>query len=462
MVSILPSGTPSSLIGQDVGRALQSILPQAVQQGYNRGMLQKNLGDIRNLANSQNSNPLDITLAAMQAGAGIPGSERYLGQIIPMLQQLAMAKSSQNAPLAGERNIQRDRTLIEPLGKSEQLPNFLGNKESSQFFPTNLGPQGGPGNVPQESTQRVKEPLLATSEYPSAAKKLAQEKTAAGIPTTAREALAEVKENEKAKAAYNDQIDKELQQRTQGQQIYGDRSVDYLTKLFPENSPYMTDELKSIFQKKGEIASRRGDSEADINRYLANEAKLFKNAIVNAEKDVSAPRLLQTIASKINGNYKGFEQAASDVRKHLQPLIDLGLFDTARRILSNKGYGIEEREQILHPLDISSISSINQLPNVKSGFLPGKNFKKDQINLEDIKSTLFNIKKNDPDFSPVLARKAFEDKGYDWRSFKDAWNEALNEGLELTDDQRIQSGNLDTPPLNQLDRLLEGLNLIGR
>jgi hypothetical protein len=38
MVSILPSGrSPFDILGQDVGRALQGVLPQAVQQGYQRG-----------------------------------------------------------------------------------------------------------------------------------------------------------------------------------------------------------------------------------------------------------------------------------------------------------------------------------------------------------------------------------------------------------------------------------------
>ena len=66
-------------------------------------------------------------------------------------------------------------------------------------------------------------------------------------------------------------------------------------------------------------------------------------------------------------------------------------------------------------------------------------------------------------FSVVLARKIFEDKKYDSRIFKDALNELeQDEGFKLEPDQEKQRGNLDTPPLNRLEKILHGLGLQGR
>lgn len=468
MVSIIPSGTPSSLIGADVGRALQNVLPQAVGQGYNRGMLQKSLGNIKDISKDPNASPLDMLLATLQAGAGIPGSERYLAQLAPELMKFAQARRSQESPLAGEEQMQsRDRSPIDQQtqGQGQQLPNFLNQQQQpNQFFPNNIGAQGGPGNVPQAATTGQKRPILTREEKIPAAKQLSKQRTDAGIPTTAKEALDEINAAQEEDRLYNSEVDKELKQRVEGQKNYGQKAVDYLHGVYDKSTP----EMDAIFQKKGEEAAKRGDSEAEINRYLANEAKHFKNAIVNAEKDVSAPRLLENIASKVQGNYKNFEKAASDVTKHLQPLIDLGLYDTARGILRDKGYGVEEREAVLHPLSNQSKSIINQIPKYVAPLPPYKGGKfarsgeKPEVDLNPIKSSLIQMQQDDPNFSPVLARKAFEDKGYDWKDFGNAWNELLKEGFTPSVDQKTQSGNLDSPPLNFLDKILHGLNLIGR
>jgi len=458
MTSILPPQRSSwDVIGDLLGQNLQQSLPGAIQQGYNRGQLKNSIDEISRLSKSPESSPLDIMLSAMKAGAGIPGSERYLGQIIPELMKVAEANKSQKVRLPGEESTQP--------AQRNNLPNFLNQPTQAQtqpeFFPTNVGPQGGPGQVPQEATAGIKQPLFTVTELIPKAKELAAERTSAGIPTTAKEALQELKELESEKKEYNKEVDKELQQRTAGQKTYGQRAVDELKKLYPEASS----EVETIFQKIGEDASKQGKSEAEINHYLANEAKKFKNTIANVRNDMDAPRLYNAITRGISGTYKNFEQAGADVRKHLEPLIDLGLYDTARNLLSEKGYGPEEREMIIHPLGTEAKAIINQVPKYKS-FLIGTGQFGVSANvppsLDDIKSALTKIKDTDPNFSLVLARKAFEDKGYDWRTFKDALNDLTTQGLELTDDQRTQMGILNEPPLNKLGEILQGINLIGR
>lgn len=454
MVSILPAErSPWDVIGRDTGRALQQVLPGAVQQGYNRGMLQKNLGDIKDIASNPQGTNLDVLLSLLQAGAGIPGSEKYIAAIAPELLRSVESNRASRIPTAADQGqLQRNREPLEPISQSRPLPEFGWDK----FFPTNQGPIGGPGQAPQEATTRQKLPLLAPNEKPAAARKLVADSKEQGIVLTLPEAMKQINAYEDDKKIHNQEVDKELGQRVESQKTYGERAVDYLKGVYPKANA----EVQAIFQKVGENASKKGDSEAEINRYLAKEADKFKNAIVNVQKDLSAPRLLNSIVRGLQGSYKSFDQSAKDARQNIKPLIDLGLYDTARSLLQDQGYGPEEREIVIHPLSQQAQSIVNQLPFVSKGgpWTPSRG----NFDLNDIKETLIKMKQIDPNFSLVLARKALEDKGYDWRSFKDALNEMQEQGFQLEDDQKTQRGLLDHPPLDTLGKMLQGLNLIGR
>ena len=231
--------------------------------------------------------------------------------------------------------------------------------------------------------------------------------------------------------------------------------------------------MDAIFQKKGEQAGAQIKSEADINKYLAIEAKNFKNTITNVKRDMSAPRSLNRYQRKMLGTQKNFEQAANDLRVKLKPLLDLGLYDTARNLLTDLGYYPEERENIINPLSEHEKTLMNKVPKatkisrpeelggpqVPSFFIP---YEYNPNEKENIKSGLQDLMKANPNFDLVLARKAFEDKGYDWRIFKDSLNELESQGFKLTDDQETQRAYLDSPPLDTLGKILHGLGIVGR
>lgn len=101
MVQILPQRTN---LGSNIGRALGAGVSQGASEGLNigvqRSLLRSALEEAKQASQPKTDEqtgqqiapkPLDIIFAAMQAGAGIPGSERYLGQIIPLLLQQAQA-----------------------------------------------------------------------------------------------------------------------------------------------------------------------------------------------------------------------------------------------------------------------------------------------------------------------------------------------------------------------------------
>ncbi len=465
MVSILPPQiTPGQVLGKSLSQLGQNA-PELLERRYQRGQLQNSLDEIKNLSNTQGTKPLDLILSAMKAGAGIPGSERYLGQLIPELAKFAQAGASQNVPVPGEQP--RSREPLEGIQGKQQLPNFINQQEQAgQFFPTNKGPQGGPGNLPRAATAGEIRPILTRPEMISEAKDLAKQSTDAGIPLTVPQALDQIKQQQEENKSHNDLVEKERQQRVVSQQDYGQRAADELLKQIPG----ATSEQQAIFQKYGEEEASKGKSEADINRSIAKKVELFKNSMANVKKELSAPRLQNRLSRAFEGTYKDIEQASSDLRSHLKPILDLGLYDTARSLLTDLGYYPEEREAIINPLSEHEKTVLNKVPKAirqekpvfgaPTTLYPRYDYAPNQ--LKNIQEGLQDLKQADPNFSVVLARKAFEDKGYDWRMFKDAFNELEEQGFELTDDQKIQKGNLDTPPLNDIQRVLQGINLIGR
>lgn len=460
MVSILPSErTPFDVISKDVGRALQNVLPQAAQQRSNRDALQKGLGNIKNIANDPNASNLDVILSTLQAGAGIPGSERYIAQVLPELLRNVEANRGPKTPLPGEINQQRNREDFEPMAQRQQLPDrqFGDNR----FFPTNQGPSGGPGHIPQEATTGQKLSLLSPSEKPAAAKQLQAERKAAGIPTTLPEAMAEINALEEDKKLHNRAVDEELKQQVIAQKNYGQKAVDELKKVYPEATP----EIESVFKKFGEEEAQKGKSEADIDRSLALKAKNFSDQIATIKKEASAPRLYNYINKAFQGNYKNAEQSASDLRIKLKPLLDMGLYDTARNLVSSLGYYPEEVDMTVNPLGEREKIALNKVPKIKMGNSKNPSYLNPEPirDQESVKLALKDLKQANPNFSLVLGRKALEDKGYDWRMYQDALNELEQSGeFEFTDDQRKQLGNLSEPPLSGMQIILEGLKLIGR
>jgi len=477
MTTILPSERSSfDLIGKQIGQNLHQVLPGAVQQGYNRGQLQNSLDEIKGLAGNSDTKPLDMLIATMKAGAGIPGSERYLGQIVPEIMKMVNARKSLEIPLAGEM-VQGQQAQGQgqqgqgQQGQGQQLPKFLQNQkqpgaeQQSQFFPSNVGPQGGMGNVPQAATTGQKRPILDRKSQIEAARNLSSMSTKSGVALSVPEALEQVKEDQKDAIEHNKLVDKELEQRVDGQREYGNKAVDELRKVFgKDNGP--TSEQEAIFKKKGEEKSREGESEAEIDRYLAKEAVKFKNMISNVKNDISAPRLQNKLHRSFLGTDKNFEQSSNDLRVKLKPLLDEGLYDTARNLLEQNGYYPEERESIINPMSERQKTALNRIPKAPLRYTVGSGMNFDtspDVNIEDLKTGLRDLKKIDPNFSLLLSRKAFEDKNYDWRIYKDGLNDLIqNEEFELTDDQQNQLNYLDTPPLNLLQKALNGVGFIGR
>lgn len=466
MTTILPSArTPWQVLDQAIGQQISQNLPGAVQRGMERGQIQQGLKQLQNISpeDLKNSNPVQLLSQVLGPFAGTEQGAQYAKSIMPYLLEQSRIMKEQNATYPGER----DRQNVPQMNQKEPLPTFLNQPASQEnnFFPNNLGPQGGPGNAPQAATTGQKQPLLTRDQKISEAKGLQKQ---LNIPFS--EALKIVNEGEADKKLMNEEVEKERQERVASQQDYGKRAVDELLRLNPDATP----EQQAIFKKKGEQFSTQGKSEGEIDRAIAAEATKFRNLIKGVQDSMSAPRILNKFQREFLGNEKSFNQAATDLRVKLKPLLDEGLYDTARNILEGLGYYPEERESIVHPLGDIAKTSLKLIPNAKKerieedltgGRIPSITmpYRYDENQKQNLISNLSDLFKQDPNVSLVLVRKAVEDKNYDWRIYKDAINDLIESGqFKPNDDQRKQMDYLDEPPLNNLQKILHGLNLIGR
>lgn len=259
-------------------------------------------------------------------------------------------------------------------------------------------------------------------------------------------------------------------QHQQVQALAGQKSDEALSKVLPE----ATDEHKAILRAKAEGYAEQGLSQSDIDRKIAQDATKFKNQLASIQRSLPPKRLLSRVKEKVLGTGREEEKQINSIRFKLKPLLDQGLYDTARNALSEVGYGPEEREQIISSLGEEAKKGLAAFPVVKEPYLGAKRAilgdiyggdagplkPKDQ---EKFEKNISDILKADPSTNLILLRKAYEDKKVDWRTYKDQLDKLMMDGeFEPNEDQTKALDLLDEPPLDRLDKILHTFNLIGR
>ena len=314
--------------------------------------------------------------------------------------------------------------------------------------------KGGGTDSSNNPTGYQDQPLLDPQQIKDRGNKLAYERTKAGNPTTPEQGQAIVQQEHANNAQY----------RTV-QREYGQISEDALNKVF-EDAP---DEMKAVFKKKGEGYAREGLSEADIARKVAQDAKNFKNMYSQAEKLIPKDRSQAVVRRGLTGRSA---TETAHAKNAIKPLLDAGLYDTARDVLSKAEYDLEERESLISSLGETASKSLAEMPDFK----PKKgSFKRNVQDLfsgklstekaQEAKGYLNNIFQKDPSVNLVLLRKAADAKGIDWETFRDTVNEAQMDGtLNLTpdSDQFKFLEDLQQPPLDKLGTILHGIKLKGK
>lgn len=374
--------------------------------------------------------------------------------------------SQMEQPTKQKRNILQEEGFERT--KRDELPGFGGEKIRKE-------PVIGKGQFPQTETTGKNRRVLNPDELIQEGQRIAQEKTSAGMPTSFEEGFNTASTINTLNENYNQKIENERIQRVNTQRDYGEKGVQKILKVLPEAS----DELQAVMRRKGEEAALSSNKESDVERDLAKEAKNWANKLSSIEKSLPAPRLFSDIKNTLLGINRKDEKIKQDIRLKLSPLLKEGLYDEARNLLSRTGRHPEEREDLISDLGENAVKTLNTLPALEKNYYPESEkitpqeykfgtkstpkARHSPENMEVIKNNLKEVLTSDPSTNLVLLRKAYEDRGIDWNEFKDSLNDLiLNGDIKLNSDQLNFLDVLEQPPLNNLDKILHGLKLIGR
>jgi len=354
-------------------------------------------------------------------------------------QKLALEKSRRAAEVNKNINATPTTKEIAAGGFSKGKENISGKGEKT----------------PERNIPRT-QPVLTHDEIIQAAQNATEQKLSAGLDTSF--------ENEYNNIAQLNQQAELQNEKIKGKQLeYGKLGESKIDKLMPDAN----DEIRAIFNKKGEDAYNEGKTEAEINAELSQDARKFKNTLANIRSG---------IAPLAKG--RNFEKTKKDLKVKVQPLLDLGLYDTARNLLSELGYYPEQREEVVSDLGENAKKELVSLPKIErpktkgmghlweplsyeSGMpeIPRNDYTPEQS--ETIKNNLRNVLQKDPTANLILLRQEYDKKGIDWQKFKDDLNELVMDGeVKLNDDQFNQFDTLEQPPLNGLEKILKNLRIL--
>lgn len=361
MVQILP---PKTDLGTAIGTALGSGLNQGIQQGTNvgfqRGLLQNALKGLENLP--QNSTPYQLASALMQATAGIPGSERYVGQLFPLL--LGQLRSQQ------------------AFGQESQQPENFSKQFSQQ-------PQG---NAPTPTSQPggILGSVIPQDQINAQAQQYAQS-TGTGLEGATQMQNFLKGKNETA-----------LQQRALAEQKAADLGV-------PQ------DEIPLFMQigQKHQNAKTFDNWVRDTNR----DFKEYKNLSKSLES-ATYPGFVRGLIAGPSVREGRLKQLDNTVKR----LVDLGFEQEVRQKLTTSGLSPTEVEERIHPFSPQTKMELQKLPSPRPNILSSQSASKNDEKLSEFLQK--NVTPDTSLLA--LRQRLWQDKGYDWQKISAIMNQALD------------------------------------
>lgn len=469
MVTILPPRVSiADQLGLSMGQGLQQGLQQAAQTQYQRGLIQDALEGAKKVLNSPASFP-EKALALMEAGAGIPGSEKYFGTLLDLL---AKQTASTNRPTSyggvpstqPAQPPQPRQPAQPPQPRQPQQP----GQPAQPIQPGQPGQFVQPTQPPQSAQPQVK------PTYEEAIKAQEKELTTPGsqeafisnIPQPQIGLLSPLKsvdqmsDQARTMAMQNpqlytyetafDALQNENNAKAAQQQAFENKIIN--SGISKENIP--------IFSKIAEKVSKqfpRLDSNGlfietnrkfqEYNRLADAVKKQFIPGFFTSpqETGVTKPGILQPgkkqnlpIQDYINGKITR-EGALKQFRPNINKLVSLGFEAEARNILADQGLTPFETEYVIHPPTKILESKV-------------KNFKGSSI--DDLKEFLYNNITNQD--SLLVIRDLLKDK-YNHIEFKqalDSMPEPFYDNLQTW--QQIEYSPLAEAPRDSLAQIFHG------
>ena len=345
-----------------------------------------------------------------------------------------------------------------------------------------LGPQGAtPGSLPNQGIKPVQGQQAQPGTQPTSrqqASPIGQSKII--IPPEQLEAVATQRAREKLNRGQPTDLQTEIgliqqenantAQYKQYQEQLGNQAEEELLKAYKSAKP---EEIAS-FRRKGEELATQGLSESQIKKQLAIDSRKYANEVKNL-RNVQGARAHHKAGQFFSGTGRSDEERKKSIRTAAKPFLDRGEHSVVRNQLSSKGYGPEEIESIISDLSEQTKKSLNDFQNVKQPFSSKlgiksgtqdptyRAFKNNPEGQQKFGQSLQETLQKDPNANLLLLRKAYEDKGVDWNSFKTEFDNLMEGGqFQPNDEQSKMLDYIQEPPLDRLERMLADLNWWGR
>lgn len=409
MVQILPQKTNlGSILGQSLGQGLQGGLNQSLQQQYQRGQLQQALGKVRGLSQQENVKPVDLMLGLMEAGAGIPGSEKYLATLLP--------------------------TLLSSL-KTEQL---YGKGETTPGAPSTEGATP----IPSRADASKEAEKFVSGEKPAGF--LAQPMNPQEMESYA-ERYAQIMQNPEAYDQGYAQAQRINENRIQSRQSLQAAAVSQ--GITPEEMPR--------FIQSATEAQNLNDLAA-IERKAIDTTKKIRNK-KEALQNIETPGIYQkhggalqhfipgmTLYKALTSKGEARQKALKGYSEQVRELVADGEEPFVRETLAKKGLSPTEVEELIHPISDFSAKKIQALP--KGNQLKPAAREKSLVNF-------FKENVNNDSSLLVLRDNLINQKGYSWEEVLDAINKAFPNSQNLNDYQKAEKQALAKPPIQSLNQI---------
>ena len=441
MVNILPPRVSiADQLGMSLGQGLQQGLQQAAQTQYQRNLIsdalsqaekeiyappkQKVDNEGKPLFDTQKrpiyeeptqKDYLRKVFAIMKATAGIPGSERYLGQLFEILsrQRLGQAGQSLGQPGQTGQPIQAGQPLGQEGGaiSTGQQPSLIDESQNlSQeeienrkqiYTPEQIGFRNDPRNTQFYSRGLLPKPLTTEDE--------------SLYIENARNSLGEFMSPEQVTAFARSEIENEKRSRAEKINAWEDMA---------QKRGVSIDELPA-FMRISENYNQSPTVTEGVDRALKEFTPAVRSALDALDKiklpgffgrTIGGKPLVGGVVGSLLTGGKTRDQALESLVLPVRKLIDFGQENLVRPMLIAKGLSPTEIEEIIVP-------PRKKLKENIYNFKPGNKLNNAQQTTE---LTNFFLNNFTPEDSLLSIRDRLYNKGYNWINFSQALDNAIS------------------------------------
>lgn len=464
-------GPPKYNVGTQIGKAGGEGLKQGMNQGFQRGMLQSALKKVEGLgAEGNEATPFELASALMSATAGIPGAERYVGQLFPLLLAQLQNKKFGEIPPPGGGGMPGAPGQTQMGGQEQGIPPQL----------------GGQGPATETAPQQQQAPMVTANQ-------LNQMKNALPIPLPEPSmdlfgnAPEDIRYGSGPKpVTYTPEEYAQVERQYRAANLDPAAAINFMQRSDETARNRYNDILKGV-DVEYNLQEKRAASQGRVRDMLQNqlgikEPRLLAIADMLARRDQFAKipdefRRAEAIRSELNkyvANEAEFKKASfrpNPIFRHhdyntqkkvmkttAQRMIDYGQRDQVYKDLADNGWSETEIAEELNPLPEQAIQKIKSLPHYAIARTEGTGrISKDKSALESANRKIQGVLKDvikpgtpdpknpdvlKPGTSLILVKKALMKKGMTANEFDRELSDLMKTGKIDLDAEQARELNV--------------------